>query len=623
MNDTSCKVRKARVDRSSKLPMGTATTKSRPAFSLVALVIALCSYLLVVSCQGVGEIQPPPDEQQKLSETDELVALALVTSPEADPMVFLRATRALTKDGMLEQAGALAERVRLSADAMIQLSSDEQHEIRIYAIRGYVTIDPRQALDLALLWRPLETTWIAQRERLLSEAYVQLGEFELATQARHRSLRESLEFSPIETNQFWRLVIQVPMFRQRDLAAIDPNPRLRAWWELGFGINRQLTTRTQHRAYLRWRARHPEHPAALFPPKPLLNSVTELKRVALVLPLSGALGNAAEAIQNGFMFGYLESIQSFPQGSLQEVLVYDTGKNSLDRVARSALRDGAQIIAGPLTKPSVAKLLEMDLEIPVLALNRVEALELGVHSSPAKVYQLAVAIEDDARAIAREVADNGHKRIIVFEGDRDWSRRAMQSMSASLPSSISVVATGRINRIEVITAVVGETMGVAASNERFEDVRRAVGTSVEFQPRTREDVDAIVALIDAEELDSVLAALRFHFADEIPLYVPSPAVRGWDPSDLADGMRLTNLPLLLAPSPMISDLIAAFRPDFSALPFYALGIDAYRLINQWSRLEQGELIQGSVGALRADAGGVIVRTPMWGTIVNRTAVPDF
>ena len=577
----------------------------------------------MVSCQDIGNVPPLPNGKDKLNDTDELVALARATSPEADPMVFLRAARALAKDGRQEQAGAIAEQARLSAVAMAQLSSDQQHELGIYAIKGFLATDPRRALDRALDWKPLQPAWIAQRERLLSDIYVNLEEFEPAVQALYRSFQESLEQSPIEINQLWQLINEIPTFRQRDLAAIEPDSRLRAWWELGFGFNTQLTSRTQHQAYLRWRSRYPEHPAALSPPEALLDSDADLKRVALILPLSGPLGKAAEAIQNGFIFGHLHSIKSFPQDSLQEVRVYDTGAKSLDSVARLAVREGAEIIAGPLTKTSVAKLLEMDLGIPVLALNKLEPYASGGHASPNQVYQLAVAIEDDAGAIAREVANNGHKRIIVLEGDRDWSRRALESMSATLPSSVNVIASGKINRIEETTEVVGKTMGVTASNSRFKNIQNAAGDSVEFQPRTRQDADAIIALVDVDKLDSVLAALRFHFADDMPLYVPSPAVRGWTPSNIANGMRLTNLPMLLAPAPMITDLIISFKPDISALPFYALGIDAYRLVNQWSRLVRGELIHGSVGSLRADANGVINRTPMWGTIVKQTAVPDF
>ena len=48
---------------------------------------------------------------------------------------------------------------------------------------------------------------------------------------------------------------------------------------------------------------------------------------------------------------------------------------------------------------------------------------------------------------------------------------------------------------------------------------------MEFVPRRRSDIHAVVGLVGSREYASLVAALDFHFGSDIPLFVTSAALR--------------------------------------------------------------------------------------------------
>ena len=79
--------------------------------------------------------------------------------------------------------------------------------------------------------------------------------------------------------------------------------------------------------------------------------------------------------------------------------------------------------------------------------------------------------------------------------------------------------------LRTITESVGTAMHVAGSQSRRDELARLLGEELEFLPRAREDVDAVVALIDNTEANALVPALRFHFASDLPVYASSQTTR--------------------------------------------------------------------------------------------------
>lgn len=421
-----------------------------------------------------------------------------------------------------------------------------------------------------------------------------------------------------------------------------------AWLELARMHNAALSGAQQREIWRRWQAAHPRHVAARFPPPSLANPRAPPRRVALLVPLVGDYAAAAEAVRDGFVAAYLHAL---PPGDVarQEVRVYDTGASGVAPAYRLALAEGADAIVGPLQRSAVAALAALSPTVPVVALNYVEPLARKEPSAAERegaalarkeqrhdvppaakeaegttMLQLALAVEDEASAVAKALARAGATRIALFDSPGPWWARARARFEVELEAA-EVVATGTLRGVTEVTGVAAEVLGIDASNARHQALSQLLGTSPAFTPRRRTDVDAVVAFVDSAALMALKPALDFHFARELPVYVPSRAVRGVAWARL-DGVRVCDLPWRLHRQPLRREAAAFATSRGAAADLFALGIDGFRVVNQLPRLaEHGETIAGSTGMLRAGADGRIRRTPAWGEVAGGVliAAPDW
>ena len=160
-----------------------------------------------------------------------------------------------------------------------------------------------------------------------------------------------------------------------------------------------------------------------------------------------------------------------------------------------------------------------------------------------------------------------------------------------------------------ITAAVGDAMQVTASETRRDEIANILGKPLEFQPRARGDLDAIIALTSHLEAQALVPALRYHFADDLPVFATSQIARGDDLSDLA-GFRLTEMPLFSSPDTKSRALVSAFELRGNPLgELYALGIDAYAIATWLPLLKRSSEIalNGATGEISLSAEGAFHR----------------
>ena len=407
----------------------------------------------------------------------------------------------------------------------------------------------------------------------------------------------------------------------------------RAWWQLVDAFNAALTTRGQQDAWERWRTRHPAHVAARFLPRTFVEIDAGPARIALFLPFSGRLANAGETVRDGFLSAYFLS----RAGSRQSIRVFDTATESIGALYRQALQDGADFIVGPLSKENAADLWAIDPNVPTLTLNTVAAST----NDRAHPIQFALTVEDEARTIAQRVMADGRRRVIVLRSGENWTARAYRVISTLLasgenssagaasgagvasggpdsrrppPVGTRLVGSGVFLEGADVTSVVGETLLIEASKQRHQLVQRMVGDEVEFTPRRRTDIDAVIALIDGSQLASLKPALAFHFASDLPIYASSQAARDVRDRDDLELLRICDMPWRLFPPKVKTQLREAFPNNRgTADALFAFGFDAYRLANQMSRLTASTdgRIMGVTGILQLGQDGVIRREPVW------------
>ena len=193
---------------------------------------------------------------------------------------------------------------------------------------------------------------------------------------------------------------------------------------------------------------------------------------------------------------------------------------------------------------------------------------------PQQQFQFGVAIEDEVASLADHVLFHGHAKVGLIHSQANWALRSLGAYRERWPYPLMLAS---FDDAKDITAAVGRAMLVADSEERRTEIANIIGRPMEFQPRARGDLDAIVALTSRIEAQALVPALRYHYADDIPVYTTSQASRGADLDDLK-GFYISEMPLFSASDENLQSFATAFdlaQSSFSEL--YALGYDAYTL----------------------------------------------
>jgi uncharacterized protein len=353
-----------------------------------------------------------------------------------------------------------------------------------------------------------------------------------------------------------------------------------------------------------WRSRHPTHPGALDLVSLLLaeyQAMTEYpRRVALLLPLSSRQAAAASAVRDGFIAAYLE--QGDDNGR-PVVRIYDTTALGPTGAFELAARDGAEFIVGPLLKEELAELAGAELPfVPALALNWVDEH----FTLPAHMTQFALAPEEEAAAVARRALVDGHQRALVLAPDNDQGRRMARGFILAFQEGGGEVLDGQVfdPRSSDFSAEIRRLLLLDESLARHQRIQAALGRSLEYEPRRRQDADFLFLAARSPEALLIRPQLRFHYATELPIYSTSliyePGSAG--STDL-DGVLFADMPWRVG----VGDLkfMAQFRAFGShALEqngrLYAFGADAYRLVpliyNRSERLASG--VKALTGVLR-------------------------
>lgn len=400
-------------------------------------------------------------------------------------------------------------------------------------------------------------------------------------------------------------------------APADPagssNPDVRGWIELA----RLAREGAPLSAYETWRRQHPGHPGesqlpGLFMPGAVAGElstrdlatapVADGRDFALLLPLSGPLGAAAQAVRAG-----AEAARHQAGPEAPAVVVYDT-QPGLDAALAGALAGGAGLLIGPLRKEDVATLAARPPQRPTLALNYLDAGRVP----PAGFTPFGLAPEDEARAAAEHAIANGRSRAVILAQEGDWGERIAQTFRNQFESRGGTVisqARFRANAVD-FSATLKPLLGLDAAEARNKQLA-AIGIRAEFEPRPRGDIDTLFIGARAPQAKLIWPQLRFYRAGRLAAYAPAAAADAGT-ADLG-GLQVCDAPWRLASRGDLADLrgsLAAVNPRSpDAQRLFALGYDAYRVARQMldQGLPPGELIPGLSGSLLIEADAALHR----------------
>ncbi|WP_415357241.1 penicillin-binding protein activator [Halioglobus sp. Uisw_031] len=573
--------------------------------SQVSVLTLLLLTLLLWGCSGNPQKKEPqpktsaPEKQQPIQQSE--ISLALPHSQFS--AVLNSAEQSLAEFDWMQASVALQE---MPVDGLS--SNDDTYVGYLQARIAYIRGDQLQALEqLEQLNYPginpaLHYRILSFKHYILETQGDSLASAQLADQI--------LRGTQADTAAAWKRSVWQNLERtnKQQLLTAFPNaadPQWRGWLALAL-INRQTDSEMQ-RELVQWRTENPGHPAAN--PLPggldyLLASSSQSGKVALILPLSGQLAQAGKAVLDGFLAAHYAD--SSAGQATNEILVIDVGEfPSASNAYGEALREGASIVVGPLSKEALADLATRpERPIPILALNRIHPI---LPAQGSALVQLSLAPEDEAISVAELAFGRGARRAIIITPAGDWGNKvetALRERWASLGGTIASNTT--YSTYDDYSSSVTSALSLDVSEQRASDLRATIGINIEFTPRRRQDADAIFLLShNGAEARSIKPLLAFHYAGDLPVYAISNIYNGIPDERNQDlnGIQLVETPWLLGANP---DLLAALATGGVKSGNYtrlnALGADAYLVQSNFLRLQSGAdaLMRGNTGLLSMD-----------------------
>lgn len=311
----------------------------------------------------------------------------------------------------------------------------------------------------------------------------------------------------------------------------------------------------------------PPPPTAPAEPPPAPAAEPPGDSIALVLPLAApSYARAAEAFRDGF----LAAADAAGMKDSVEVIGHDAdGVLSAFEDARAR---NPRVVVGPLVRDDLKVLAELGLDMPyTIALNQ---LEDGAPLPP-RVYSFPLAIESDARLIARRMRADGVANAAVISTETPLMRRFANAFAVDLRT-----AGGTVPDLYKLDPTV----------EGLTGIRRAL---------QRKPANALLLALDGAN-----AALAKPYLGVTPAYA-SGLVFERVPDSVArdlDKLVLVDIPWLLTPdAPQLANLPRAEFASNALTRLYAFGLDAFRVARAFREGPPAQFtLDGATGVVTLD-----------------------
>lgn len=429
-------------------------------------------------------------------------------------------------------------------------------------------------------------------------------------------------------NRIWSLLEQVPDRKLASASAEAIGYEAQGWLELASLVRApEVGIDEQGRIIRGWQNNWPGHPAAQVLPSDLrlIASLAESRpeKIALALPLQGPLATAGKAIRDGFLAAYYLD-ESADRGKT-DIRVFDTSQASFSELYNQLAGQDIDLIVGPLEKEALAGLAAMNtLPVPALGLNYLPADS----QAPEGLYQFGLSAEDEARQIADRLAAQDLQQVLVLIPHGEWGDRVEAALLQRMASHDGkALAIERFFREDNLRAVTADLLGITVSRDRAIQVERTIGLDVEFEPRRRQDADAIVMVAEPTVARQFKPLFAFYFGGDLPVYSPSIIYEG-TPAPGRDrdlnGVVFTDIPWVLGEENELrrraTNQLSGTRGQPGRL--FAMGADAWQLSKRLPLLRQVDTasISGHTGVLTMTPQGSIHRDQMWARF--RNGVPE-
>ena len=367
----------------------------------------------------------------------------------------------------------------------------------------------------------------------------------------------------------------------------EGDPALAGWLALAKAYNDNLNQPTQlSQALQNWKNAYPTHTAAYLFPTELQGIAnfqqTQTNKVALLLPLSGDGQLLGNTVKSGFD-------DAKGQSTDIQVEVIDTLAVPVDAAIEQAKQGGARAIVGPLLKGNVDKMIskpESFQGMNVLALNATPNAR-----AISQLCYYGLSPEDEAEAAATKMWNDGIRTPLVVVPQSDLGQRTASAFTVRWQQ-------------------------LAATDANIKFYNSANDVTYALQEGLAQNAQALYIVATSEQLteiktviDSSGSTLRLYASSRINSSNSTPEYRLQ-----MNGLQFSDIPFFReTDSEQYKKIEKQTNGDYSLMRLYAMGSDAWLLINQFNELRQvpGYTVSGLTGKLSAGPNCNIERDMTW------------
>lgn len=319
--------------------------------------------------------------------------------------------------------------------------------------------------------------------------------------------------------------------------------------------------------------------------------------IGVLLPLSGALTDAGQAVRTGLVAAYYAD----PSANKLPLRFVDSETGDIAGLYRHVVEQGGRSVIGPLVKEKIAALTKgATLSIPVLGLNQVPGVEMS------QLYQFGLNPEDEVEQAAGSAWFDGRQNAWVLAPSTPFGQRMVSHFSqywkqfGGKIAAIKTYAHHGDNNESVVKDLIAKANPPATA-----------GSPV---------ANADFVLLIADNRDAKVLAPLLAYADgsRIPAYSTShvyngnPAMQASSPE--LNGIIFCDIPWLLNPDAGQSLSARSLSAQIGQVPgeyvkLIALGLDAYRMLGELGNFQTSSQYRfdGATGSLSLKTGNRIQR----------------
>ncbi|QMT61894.1 penicillin-binding protein activator [Legionella sp. PC997] len=555
------------------------------AFFLLTSTFFLCQCTTAVNPPEMAAPVPAPKVEKKIANP--------YSKPTANYL-----TQAKNQEGIEKQESLLLAAGRLISEgqwrqgaAILAQTSELTPELRdeknlLLAQIDLIRDRPKTALNK--LANISETNSFSayqkiQLHELLAQAYSREGKQLEAINERIKLETLLADQESLDNNRrtLWLTLTRMPQTELSNLATqASTQPVFQGWIQLAL-ISRKYRDNPKSLlvALNQWQSQYNNHPAGTILPNPLDSMANKMrpqpKKVALLLPMSGALQGPGTAVRDGFMAAYKNNNSE----SSMQVKSYDTNKGDIASLYQNAIDEGADYIVGPLTKSQVATVAALPHPVPTLLLNDADT------NIQENSYSFGLSPANEATQVAIRAKNKGYNRALIIAPGNDWGKEITKAFEQQWQKGGGrIVGTLRYGASDDLNKKMKDFLQISDSQQREQKLRELLGQRIQPIISRRQDFDMVFLLAYPSKARQIMPLLNYYYAGDVPVYATASVYSGsanpLKDKDL-DGIIFCDIPWVFAHQAGTRNWPEQFN-SYNRL--YALGIDSYTLATQLNQL---------------------------------------